>query len=56
MNDDAQLIAATLQGDSGAFGLLVRKYQDRVFNALLHVVGNHQEAEDLRRTRSCRHS
>jgi len=47
VTDDAQLITATLQGDSGAFGLLVRKYQDRVFNAIHHVVGDRQEAEDL---------
>ncbi len=47
MNDDAQLIAATLQGDSSAFGALVRRYQDRVFNAIYHVVGDRQEAEDL---------
>lgn len=47
MKDDAHLIAASLQGDSAAFGHLVRKYQDRVFNVVLHVVGDRMEAEDL---------
>lgn len=47
MKDDSQLIQATLAGDSSAFGLLVRKYQDRLFNTLVHVVGRREEAEDL---------
>ncbi|MFO0901648.1 MAG: sigma-70 family RNA polymerase sigma factor [Pirellulales bacterium] len=47
MNDDAQLIAATLNGDSQSFGELVRRYQDRVLHVILHVVGDRQEAEDL---------
>jgi RNA polymerase sigma-70 factor (ECF subfamily) len=45
--NDAALIAATLQGDTHAFGLLVRQHQDRVFTAVYHVVGDRQEAEDL---------
>ncbi len=47
MPNDAALIAATLQGDTDAFGMLVRQYQDRVFTAVYHVVGDRQEAEDL---------
>ena len=47
MKDDAQLIHDALEGDSSAFGLLVRKYQDRLFNTLVHVTGGREEAEDL---------
>ncbi len=47
MSDDAQLIDETLAGDRAAFGQLVRKYQGRLFNTLLHVVGSREEAEDV---------
>jgi RNA polymerase sigma-70 factor, ECF subfamily len=44
---DEQLIAATRQGDSAAFGQLVRKYQDRLLTALFQVSGSRDEAEDV---------
>lgn len=47
MNDDAELIEQTLAGRSAAFGLLVRKYQNRLYNVVLHVVGNAEDAEDV---------
>lgn len=47
MNDDVNLIRDALNGDSSAFGRLVHKYQDRLFNTLVHVIGNREEAEDL---------
>lgn len=47
VKDDIQLIADTLAGDRVAFGSLVRKYQGRLFNTLLHVVGSREEAEDV---------
>ena len=47
MRDDAQLIDATLSGDSAAYGQLVLKYQDRLYNTLLHVVGSPEDALDL---------
>ena len=47
VNDDTRLIDEALAGDSGAFGQLVQKYQDRLFNTLVHVVGNREEAEDI---------
>jgi RNA polymerase sigma-70 factor (ECF subfamily) len=47
VNDDAQLIDATLSGDREAFGHLVEKYQGRLFNTLWHVVGSREEAEDV---------
>ena len=47
MTSDTQLIEATLRGESAAFGQLVRKYQDRLFNTLYHLTGNHEDASDL---------
>lgn len=47
MNEDVELIDACLCGDSASFGRLVRKYQDRLFNTLCHVVGSREEAEDV---------
>ena len=46
MNDDAQLIQETLAGHSAAFGRLVQKYQDRLYNTVVHVAGNAEDARD----------
>jgi RNA polymerase sigma-70 factor (ECF subfamily) len=43
---DAQLVEAALAGDRDAFGDLVSRYQDRLFNTLLRVVGSHEDAAD----------
>jgi RNA polymerase sigma-70 factor (ECF subfamily) len=43
---DAQLVEAALAGDRDAFGDLVQRYQDRLFNTLLRVVGSHEDAAD----------
>lgn len=47
VNDDARLIEATLQGHSAAFGQLVQKYQDRLFNTLVYALGNAEDAQDI---------
>ena len=47
MNDDYRLIELTLAGDSAAFGQIVVKYQDRLFNTLVHVIGCAEEAQDV---------
>ena len=47
MNEDIQLIDETLTGNSSAFGVLVTKYQDRLYNTLVHVVGCTEEARDV---------
>lgn len=47
MREDAQLIDEALQGDAESFGEMVRKYQDRLFNTVLHVAGCREEAEDV---------
>ena len=47
MSDDAQLIDQALGGHSEAFGQLVLKYQDRLFNTVFHVVGHAEDARDI---------
>jgi RNA polymerase sigma-70 factor (ECF subfamily) len=47
LSDDASLIAATLAGDTAAFGRLVGLYQDRLYNSLLRVLGSAEDARDL---------
>ena len=47
MQDDAQLIDQALAGNADAFGTLVRKYQDRLYNFLVHLLGCPEEAEDV---------
>jgi RNA polymerase sigma-70 factor (ECF subfamily) len=47
VKDETQLIDEALQGDAGAFELLVHKHQDRLYNAVVHVVGCREEAKDV---------
>ncbi len=45
--DDKRLIAACLEGDPTAFGALVRRHQDRLFNTVYRMVGNAEDAQDV---------
>ena len=47
MTDDAALIDETLAGQTQAFGQLVTKYQDRLYNAMVHVLGSADDAQDI---------
>ncbi len=47
VNDESQLIDASLLGDSSAFGQLVRIHQDRLYNAVANFIGDRTEAEDV---------
>ncbi len=44
---DAELIAQTLAGDTAAYGQLVERYQDRLYNSLLHFGGSPEDAQDV---------
>jgi RNA polymerase sigma-70 factor (ECF subfamily) len=44
---DQELIADCLGGDTTAFGALVRRYQDRLFNTVYRMVGNADDAQDV---------
>jgi RNA polymerase sigma-70 factor (ECF subfamily) len=43
---DAELITRSLAGDSGAFGVLVVRYQDRLFGSLARLLGSEEDARD----------
>ena len=45
--DDTDLVTQCRRGDSSAFGGLVARYQDRVFNACLRLCGNRSDAEEF---------
>jgi RNA polymerase sigma-70 factor, ECF subfamily len=45
--DDRRLIAECLAGNTLAFGPLVRRHQDRLFNAVVRVVDNAEDAADV---------
>lgn len=47
MSDDHRLIADCLRGDTDAFGVLVRRYQERLFNTVYRLVGNAEDAQDV---------
>jgi len=45
--DDRNLIADSLNGDGAAFGQLVRRYQDRLYNTVYRLVDNADDALDV---------
>jgi len=46
-NTDIELIQRTLNGETDAFGELVRRYQDAVYATALHRIGNFTDAQDV---------
>jgi len=44
---DVNLIEQTLNGDTNAFGTLVKKYQSAVYGLVFHITGSFSDAEDL---------
>lgn len=45
--EDAKLVKAAVAGDRDAYGELVERYQDRLFNTLLRVLGSRDDAKDV---------
>lgn len=45
--DDSTLIDESLRGNTAAFGELVERYQDRLYNTLVHVTGSPEDARDI---------
>jgi RNA polymerase sigma-70 factor, ECF subfamily len=45
--NDQTLIAACRAGETGAYGLLVRRYQDRLYPTVLRLTGCAEDAQDL---------
>lgn len=46
-DDDIDLINRCRCGDQAAFGVIVGRYQDRIYNLCVHLLGNSSEAEDM---------
>ena len=46
-SDDLRLINKCREGDTAAFGELVSRYQDRLFNTVLRLVSNAEDARDV---------
>ncbi|PHR99764.1 MAG: RNA polymerase subunit sigma-70 [Blastopirellula sp.] len=47
MVDDSLVIDQVLAGESSSYSLLVRKYQNRLFNTLVQILGSREDAEDV---------
>jgi len=45
--DDPGLIAACRAGQAEAFGVLVRRYQDRLYPSIVRLVGSREDAQDV---------
>jgi RNA polymerase sigma-70 factor (ECF subfamily) len=45
--DDSQLIALSVRGDRAAFGVLVGRYQDRLYHTAFRLIGNAEDARDV---------
>lgn len=46
-NDDSQLVKECLRGDRSAFESLVDRYQKVIFNVVLRIVGDTEDAQDI---------
>jgi RNA polymerase sigma-70 factor (ECF subfamily) len=46
-DDDIELIDRCQHGDREAFGEIVGRYQDRIYNLCVHLLGNRAEADDM---------
>jgi RNA polymerase sigma-70 factor (ECF subfamily) len=46
-SDDNRLIAECLSGNAAAFGELVRRHQDRLYNTVYRLLDNHEDAYDV---------
>lgn len=44
---DPHLNAAAGRGETDAFGLLLQRYEERLFNTVCRLVGNQEEAKDI---------
>src|SRR5262245_13722014 len=45
--DDRRLIAESLTGQTAAYGVLVRRYQDRLFNTVYRLLDSPEDAQDV---------
>lgn len=45
--DDRELVAKSLRGDTEAFRTIVERYQERVYNVAFQMTGSHEDSLDL---------
>src|SRR3977135_2048403 len=45
--DEPTLVAQSREGDTGAFGELVRRYEGKIFRLAQHITQNREDAEDV---------
>jgi RNA polymerase sigma-70 factor (ECF subfamily) len=45
--DETRLIAEALRGNTAAFGVLVHRYQDRLYHSVYGLTGNAEDAQDV---------
>lgn len=45
--DDSTLVRRAQAGDAGAYDLLMRRYQERIYATVYHMTSNHEDANDL---------
>jgi len=50
VQDDTQLVKASQQGNQDAFALLVQRHQHRVFNMVLRMLRDYEEASEITQT------
>ena len=46
-DDEHELIQQCLSGRTRAFAVLVRRYQDRIYNTVFRMVGQAEDAQDI---------
>lgn len=46
-HDDLMLVEACRAGQTEAFGILVRRYQDRLYSTIIRLVGGPEDAQDI---------
>lgn len=46
-SDEAALIKRCCEGESAAFEVLVRRYQDRIYSVTMGLLGSHADAEEI---------
>ncbi len=47
MKAEEELIREALRGNSSSYGVLVERFQTRLYNAMLQMAGSHDDAEDI---------
>ena len=47
VDDELELVASARKGDSGAFSILLRRYEGKIFRLAMNITQNREDAEDV---------